>query len=171
MSLNNEKICREITEHKIAVFEKNAGLRSGNCSELKSACLQGLALVKTFQIQDMPNETERYRDTTDGLNGHLQRSLLGPLPTIVGSQTNFNATFGLGVKLLCRFRNLDDLSRSWWTRNGATLRKTSKYRIKPNKYLKIRKVEKSDAGEYICWAKNKNGDRQRSINLNVIGNI
>ena len=30
VSLNNEKICREISEHKIAVCEKTAGLRSGN---------------------------------------------------------------------------------------------------------------------------------------------
>ena len=30
VSLNNEKICPEISEHKIAVCEKTAGLRSGN---------------------------------------------------------------------------------------------------------------------------------------------
>ena len=34
VSLNNEKICREISEHKIAVCEKTAGLRSGNSSNL-----------------------------------------------------------------------------------------------------------------------------------------
>ena len=102
-------------------------------------------------------------------NVHLQRSFLGPLPTIVGSKTSFDAIVGEDVKLRCRFRTLDDLSRSWWTRNGTTLRKTSKYRIKPRKYLKIRKVEKSDAGKYICWAKNENGNRKQSINLDVIG--
>ena len=30
VSLNNQKICREISEHKIAVCEKTAGLRNGN---------------------------------------------------------------------------------------------------------------------------------------------
>ena len=36
LSLNNEKICREFSEHKIAVCEKTAGLRSGNSSDLNS---------------------------------------------------------------------------------------------------------------------------------------
>ena len=36
MLLNNEKICREISEDKKAVCEKIAGLRSGNFSDLNS---------------------------------------------------------------------------------------------------------------------------------------
>ena len=36
VSLNNEKICRKISEHKIAVCEKTAGLRSGNSSDSNS---------------------------------------------------------------------------------------------------------------------------------------
>ena len=35
VSLNNEKICREFSEHKIAVCEKTAGLRR-NSSDLDS---------------------------------------------------------------------------------------------------------------------------------------
>ena len=69
VSLNNEKICRENSEHKIAVCEKTAGLRSGNSSDLNSACSKVLVPVKIFQIWDMLNETERYQDTTDGLLG------------------------------------------------------------------------------------------------------
>ena len=42
VSLNNEKNCREISEHKIAVCEKIAGLWSGNSSDLDSACLKVL---------------------------------------------------------------------------------------------------------------------------------
>ena len=38
VSLNNEKICCEISEDKIAFCEKTAGLRSGNFSDLNSAC-------------------------------------------------------------------------------------------------------------------------------------
>ena len=34
VSFNNEKNCREISEHKIAVCDKTAGLRSGNFSDL-----------------------------------------------------------------------------------------------------------------------------------------
>ena len=68
MSLNNEKICREFSEHKIAVCEKTAGLRSGNSSYLKSAYLKVLVVpVEIFQFSDMHYETERYRGSKEGL--------------------------------------------------------------------------------------------------------
>ena len=50
VSLNNDKICREFSEHKIAVCEKTAGLRSGNSSDLNSACLKVLVPVEIFQF-------------------------------------------------------------------------------------------------------------------------
>ena len=50
VSLNNEKNCREISGDKLAVCRKTAGLRSGNSSDLDSACLKVLVPVKIFQI-------------------------------------------------------------------------------------------------------------------------
>ena len=50
VSLNNEKDRREISKDKIAVCEKTAGLRSGNSSDLDSACLKALVPVNIFQI-------------------------------------------------------------------------------------------------------------------------
>ena len=67
MSLNNEKICREISEDKIAVCEKTVGLRSGKFSDLNSACSKVLVPVKIFQFQDMGNESERNRDAANDL--------------------------------------------------------------------------------------------------------
>ena len=48
VSLNNENICCEISEDKIAFCEKTAGLR--NFSDLNSACSKVLVPVKVFQI-------------------------------------------------------------------------------------------------------------------------
>jgi hypothetical protein len=67
VSLNNEKICCEISEDKIAVCEKTARVRSGNFSDFNSACSKVLVSVKIFQFQDMGNESERYRDAANGL--------------------------------------------------------------------------------------------------------
>ena len=47
-SLNNDKICCEISEDKIAVCEKIVGLRSGNFSDFNSACSKMLLTVKYF---------------------------------------------------------------------------------------------------------------------------
>jgi hypothetical protein len=67
VSLNNEKICCEISEDKIAFCEKTAGLRRGRFSDSNSACLKVLVPVKIFQFQDMLNESERYQDAANGL--------------------------------------------------------------------------------------------------------
>ena len=39
VSLNNEKKCHDISEDKTAVCEETVGVRSGNSSDLDSACL------------------------------------------------------------------------------------------------------------------------------------
>ena len=67
VSLNNEKICCEISEDKIAFCEKTAGLRRGKFSDSNSACLKVSVSVKIFQFQDMLNESERYQDAANGL--------------------------------------------------------------------------------------------------------
>ena len=50
VSFNNEQNCREISEHKIALCAKTAGLRSGNSSELDSASLKMSVPVNIFQF-------------------------------------------------------------------------------------------------------------------------
>jgi hypothetical protein len=67
VSLKKEKNCREISEDKIAVCEKTQGLRSGNFSDLNSACSKVLVPVKIFQFHDMHYESERYRDAANDL--------------------------------------------------------------------------------------------------------
>ena len=51
VSLNNETNCGEISEDKIAVCMKTAGLRSGNSSDLDSTCLKVLVPIKIFQLK------------------------------------------------------------------------------------------------------------------------
>ena len=71
VSLNNEKICYEISEDKIAVCEKTAGLRCRKFSDLNSACSKVLVPVKIFQFQDMLNEN-RFLGT---FRGHSKRPI------------------------------------------------------------------------------------------------
>ena len=73
--LNKEKVSREISETKIAVCEKTQGLlRSGNFSNLNSACSTVLVPVKIFQFQDMHYEN-RFLGT---FQGHSKRPSLSP---------------------------------------------------------------------------------------------
>jgi hypothetical protein len=70
VSLNNEKNCCVISEDKIAVCEKTAGLRCGKFSDLNSACSKVLVVpIKIFQFQDMLNEN-RFLGT---FRGHSKR--------------------------------------------------------------------------------------------------
>ena len=73
VSLNNEKNCREISKDKIAVCEKTAGLRSGNSSDLHSACLKALVPIEIFQFSDMHCES-RFLDTFRGHNIRPKKS-------------------------------------------------------------------------------------------------
>jgi hypothetical protein len=47
---------RRRTENTNAICEKTAGLRSGNFSDLNSACSKMLVTMKIFQFHDMLNE-------------------------------------------------------------------------------------------------------------------
>ena len=67
VSLNNENNSCVISEDEIAVYETTAGLRSGNSSDLDSACLKVLVPVKIFQISGMHYEN-RFPDTVRGHN-------------------------------------------------------------------------------------------------------
>jgi hypothetical protein len=64
-------ICCEISEDKIAVCEKTAGLRCGKFSDLNSACSKVLVPIKIFQFQDMLNEN-RFLGT---FRGHSKRPI------------------------------------------------------------------------------------------------
>ena len=75
VSLNNEKNCCEISEDKIAFCEKTAGLRSGNSSDLNSACSKVLVPVKVFQFQGMLNEN-RFLGTFRGHNTRTTRTCI-----------------------------------------------------------------------------------------------
>ena len=77
VSLNNENICCEFSEDKIAVCEKTAGLRCGKFSDLNSACSKVLVPIKIFQFQDMLNEN-RFLGT---FRGHSKR----PNGTYIGN--------------------------------------------------------------------------------------
>ena len=72
VSLNKEKVSRKISENKITVGEKTQGLRSGNFSDLNSACSTVLVPVKIFQFQDMHYEN-RFLGT---FQGHSKRPII-----------------------------------------------------------------------------------------------
>ena len=57
VSSNNEKICHKISEDKIAVCEKTAGLRSGNFSDLNSAFYKASVPEKYFSLQTCEMKT------------------------------------------------------------------------------------------------------------------
>ena len=100
VSLNNEKICCEISEDKIAVCEKTAGLRCGKFSDLNSACSEVLVPIKIFQFQDMLNEN-RFLGT---FGGHSKRPKKIPCKV-----TTAQFQFSLMRRFLLFFRQFQKL--------------------------------------------------------------
>lgn len=54
-------------------------------------------------------------------------------------------------------------------KDGATVVKTSRFKIANNRYLKIKKVVASDSGRYVCIARNDHGMVNATIELVVKG--
>ena len=81
------------------------------------------------------------------------------------SSTTVNALVGEEVRLLCRVKG-QSKPEYWWEKNGNRLPKSKKYRIKKFRYLRIKAVEKSDAGDYVCWASNGDSKINQTITLN-----
>lgn len=100
----------------------------------------------------------------------MHKRFLPTAPVFPSFQTNFTATVGAEIKLWCRAKYWDaSIIAHGWTKDGIQLKKyETKYYIR-FRYLRIRKVEKSDAGKYICWSKQKGGLVQRTFNLIVKG--
>ena len=85
----------------------------------------------------------------------------------------FTVAAGKIARLKCELVNSTGVTFRWY-RNKSIIRNSKglgKYRIKrgTNDLLKIIKTEPSDAGKYVCVAKNKFGTIRRTLNLTVIG--
>ena len=104
VSLNKEKVSREISENKVC--EKTQGLRSGNFSDLNSACSTVLVPVKIFQFQDMHYEN-RFLGT---FQGHSKRPIMN-ISSLLHVQQNILKTQTV-YKMLCKniFISLPNIS-------------------------------------------------------------
>ncbi|XP_078358651.1 fibroblast growth factor receptor-like 1 isoform X2 [Oculina patagonica] len=74
---------------------------------------------------------------------------------------------GQDVRLMCQVKDKDVFA--YWLKNNKTLHTSDHHRmrIKANKYLKIRKAEKADAGFYTCVAVNDCGRNAYTLQLLV----
>ena len=76
---------------------------------------------------------------------------------------------GKDVKLVCQIRGKDKDVSTYWLKNNKTLHPSDhqRMRFKMNKSLKIKRVEKADAGLYTCVATNDCGKNTYTIQLFV----
>ncbi|XP_078358900.1 fibroblast growth factor receptor 4-like [Oculina patagonica] len=74
---------------------------------------------------------------------------------------------GKDVRLICQVKDKD--VSAYWLKNNKTLHPSDhqRMRIKANKYLKIKKTEKGDAGFYTCVAVNDCGKNTYTMQLFV----
>ncbi|KAL9983592.1 hypothetical protein ACROYT_G005788 [Oculina patagonica] len=85
-----------------------------------------------------------------------------------GNQTRVvEVIAGNDVKLICQVKDKD--VSTYWLRNNKTLHPSDhqRMRIKANKYLKIKKAEKEDAGFFTCVAVNDCGRNEYTLQLLV----
>ncbi|XP_022781606.1 fibroblast growth factor receptor-like 1, partial [Stylophora pistillata] len=80
-------------------------------------------------------------------------------------------TSGKDVKLICQIRTSgqNPKPRYYWLKDNQTITPSDhpRMRLKPLKYLKIKKAEKEDAGFYTCVAVNDCGENSYTMQLFV----
>ena len=89
-------------------------------------------------------------------------------PTFTSSSTNVTLLVGAKARLLCGV-NGPSKTDYWWEKNGIRIHKSEKYRPKRFRYLRIKNVDKSDAGNYVCWASYRGSKIHQITTLNVRG--
>jgi len=79
---------------------------------------------------------------------------------------------GQNVKLFCKIKKSKNTTYKWY-KDGKKLftRRTKRMRVKRMKFLKIKKVNLKDGGNYMCVAKNRCGHANATIKLVVKGRL
>ena len=90
------------------------------------------------------------------------RDKTGNVPKVV------DVIAGRDVRLACQVE--ENGVNTSWLRNNKTISPSDhpRMRLKLNKYFKIRRVQKDDAGFYTCVAENDCGRNFYSMHLNVL---
>lgn len=81
---------------------------------------------------------------------------------------------GADKRLFCQVRNQGHRVSVYWQKNNVTLQPADdpRIRIRPYRYLKIKKARKEDAGLYTCVAENDCGGKNSvSMRLDVVSAI
>ncbi|XP_029107399.1 neural cell adhesion molecule 1a isoform X4 [Scleropages formosus] len=95
--------------------------------------------------------------------------IINVLPTIRTRHAELNATADIGqsVMLACDADGYPE-PRVTWARNNIVLETSDKYSINEDgSEMIIKNIEKVDEGEYTCIAKNKAGEKEAEVSLNV----
>uniref|UniRef100_A0A8C9T1J5 Neural cell adhesion molecule 1a n=1 Tax=Scleropages formosus TaxID=113540 RepID=A0A8C9T1J5_SCLFO len=90
--------------------------------------------------------------------------IINVLPTIRTRHAELNATADIGqsVMLACDADGYPEPRVTWWIKND------DKYSINEDgSEMIIKNIEKVDEGEYTCIAKNKAGEKEAEVSLNV----
>ena len=88
------------------------------------------------------------------------------VPAFTNSPTNVTLLVGDKARLLCGVNGPSN-TKYWWEKNGIRIRNSKKYRTKRFRFLRIKNVNKSDAGDYVCWASYRGGKIHQTTTLNV----
>ena len=94
-----------------------------------------------------------------------------PVPNIRDKKGNeekvADVIVGKDVRLTCQVKENDVITS--WLKNNKTFSPLDhpRMRLKLNKYLKIKRVQKDDAGFYTCVAENDCGKNTYTVQLSV----
>ncbi|XP_056450196.1 neural cell adhesion molecule 1a isoform X3 [Gadus chalcogrammus] len=168
---NADIICDVVSSPPATIFWKHKGAKIHVAKDVRFKIMENAHLqIRGIKKTDEGMYTCEARVMARGeIDFRAIKVVINVLPTIRIRQAEVNATADIGTSamLACDADGFPEPTVTW-ARNNVVLETDEKYSLNEDgSELLIKDVTKVDEGDYTCMAKNKAGEKEEEVSLNV----
>uniref|UniRef100_A0A8C4ZZD3 Neural cell adhesion molecule 1a n=1 Tax=Gadus morhua TaxID=8049 RepID=A0A8C4ZZD3_GADMO len=170
---NADIVCDVVSSPPATIFWKHKGAKIHVAKDVRFKIMENAHLqIRGIKKTDEGMYTCEARVMARGeIDFRAIKVVINVLPTIRIRQAEVNATADIGTSamLACDADGFPEPTVTW-ARNNVVLETDEKYSLNEDgSELLIKDVTKVDEGDYTCMAKNKAGEKEEEVSLNVFG--
>ncbi|XP_059913007.1 neural cell adhesion molecule 1a isoform X9 [Gadus macrocephalus] len=168
---NADIVCDVVSSPPATIFWKHKGAKIHVAKDVRFKIMENAHLqIRGIKKTDEGMYTCEARVMARGeIDFRAIKVVINVLPTIRIRQAEVNATADIGTSamLACDADGFPEPTVTW-ARNNVVLETDEKYSLNEDgSELLIKDVTKVDEGDYTCMAKNKAGEKEEEVSLNV----
>ncbi|CAL8278928.1 unnamed protein product [Arctogadus glacialis] len=168
---NADIVCDVVSSPPATIFWKHKGAKIHVAKDVRFMIMENAHLqIRGIKKTDEGMYTCEARVMARGeIDFRAIKVVINVLPTIRIRQAEVNATADIGTSamLACDVDGFPEPTVTW-ARNNVVLETDEKYSLNEDgSELLIKDVTKVDEGDYTCMARNKAGEKEEEVSLNV----